>query len=322
VPETTLSARQVDIIVPVYNEEEVIGAFHRQLSEVISALPYQFTIHYINDGSSDASQVRLEEIAAGDPRVMVTEFSRNFGKEAALTAGFDQAHADYVVSLDSDGQHPPMMIAEMLEMADSGFELILTQRVYGKDVSEFKRESSALFYRLINRISDTNILPNVTDFCLLTRPVVEALRGMREYSRFMRGMVAWLGYRTVVLSIQSPERLGGTSKFSTYKLAQLAIKAMVSYSLLPLYVIMLAGMVLLGVAALEGLYALILWATVGLSALLLGWASLLFVILGVGGLLLSSLGLVGIYVGIAVQESKRRPQYLVRRRLGKDDGAL
>jgi glycosyltransferase involved in cell wall biosynthesis len=225
----------VDLIIPVYNEEMAVTVFHKQLLEVIDPLPFHFHIIYINDGSSDATGSCLEEFAACDPRVTVIELSRNFGHQAALTAGLDHAIGDTVISMDGDGQNPPALIPEMLNLAQSGYDVVLTQRMAQQNIPPFKRWTSTAFYSLTNRIADIHIPPDVADFRLLTKPVVEALRGMHEYHRFLRGMVAWMGFRTVILPFTPPERLAGTTKYSLRKMVRLGLDAIFSFSLIPLY---------------------------------------------------------------------------------------
>ncbi len=236
---------RVDIVIPVYNEEEALAAFHRQLSQAIAGLPYQFTIFYINDGSTDHTQQRLEEIAAADARLVVVELSRNFGHQSALTAGLDLAQGDYVITLDGDGQHPPELIPEMLQLAQAGYDMVLTQRMEQGEPSGFKRWTSHFFYRLINRIGDTNIQPGGADFRLLNRSVVQSLRGMREYHRFLRGMVAWMGFRQVILPFTPAPRLGGSSKYSLRKMFRLGADAVFSFSLVPLYLSISLGLLFL-----------------------------------------------------------------------------
>ena len=302
----------VDLVIPVFNEEDAIAAFHRQLREAIDPLPYAFTIRYVNDGSKDQTAGQLEVIAGADPLVEVIELSRNFGHQAALTAGIDRSRGDYLISLDGDGQHPPKMIAEMLRLAESGYDIVLTQRIEEKDLSIFKRWSSALFYRLINRMGDTEILPGGADFRLLSRNVVENLQKMKEYHRFLRGIVAWMGYRTIILPFKPPERLAGQSKYSLRKMVRLGMDAIFSFSLIPLYIAISVGVLFLFLALAEMVYVLSFWISGNTANLAPGWSSLMFMLLVVGGSLMISLGLIGIYIGYIFQEVKNRPIYLIR----------
>jgi dolichol-phosphate mannosyltransferase len=308
---------RVDIIIPVYNEEAVVAGFHRQLCQAIDRLAYRFTIFYVNDGSTDQTQALLEGIAAaaGRVRVEVLELSRNFGHQAALTAGLDQANGDYVITMDSDGQHPPEMLGQMLDLARSGYDVILTQRSQEEGLSAFKRWTSTQFYKLLNRIGDTHVTPGSADFRLLARPVVEAMRSMREYHRFLRGMVAWSGFRTVILPFKPPQRIAGQSKYSLKKMVGLGMDAIFSFSLVPLFVAISVGAGFLFLALLEIIYVLSFWISGNTSRLAPGWSSLMFMLLLVGGSLMIFMGFLGIYVGYIFQEVKRRPIYIIRRRL-------
>jgi polyisoprenyl-phosphate glycosyltransferase len=314
-PTSPTGLKTVGIVVPVFNEEEALLAFHRQLCEAIQPLPNRFYIYYVNDGSTDHTAEMLAHLACEDERITVIELSRNFGHQAALTAGLDAAQGDYVITLDGDGQHPPALIKAMLDLAASGYDLILTQRDDELSGSSFKRQTAALFYRLINRIGDTHILPGGADFRLMSRTVVDSLKQMPEYNRFLRGMVAWMGFRTVILPYTPPQRLGGQSKYTLNKMLRLASNAIFSFSLVPLYIGLSLGMLLLVLAVLEMIYVISLWVTGSRSYLAPGWSSLMFVLLVVGGILMILLGFIGIYVGLIFQEVKHRPIYLVRQRV-------
>ena len=307
---------RVDIVIPVFNEEVAVIAFHQQLSQVIDSLnDFQFSIVYVNDGSTDRTQSVLERLAASDGRVVVLELSRNFGQQAALTAGLDHSSGQYVITMDGDGQHPPDLVPEMLKLAQSGYDVVLTQRVE-EHTPLFKNVTSRLFYRFINFIGDTHIEPGAPDFRLLTRPVVQSLQSMREYHRLLRGMVAWIGYRTVIIPYKQPERLGGTSKYSLSRLLRLAVDAVFSFSLVPLYLGISVGALFLALALAEMIYVLSFWVTGNQAGLAPGWSSLMFVLLVVGGSIMIMLGFVGVYIGFIFQEVKRRPIYITRSKIG------
>lgn len=303
----------LDIVVPVYNERDAIGLFHSQLQDAIGGLPAHVRVLYVNDGSSDDTAHILSAIALQDSRVIIIELSRNFGHQAALTAGLDAADADVVVMMDGDGQHPPQLIPQMLGLYRSGYDIVLTQRVNDSRLSPLKRETSHLFYWLLNTIGNTAILPGAADYRLMSRQAVNALKSMPEYHRFLRGMTAWIGYRTVVLPYQAPDRLAGKSKYSIRKMLRLAGDAMFSFSLIPLQLGVSLGLVFLLAAMVEGLYVAAFWLRGQQGQLVPGWSSLMFMLLLIGGALLITLGLIGIYVGYIYQEVKRRPVYLVRK---------
>ena len=303
----------IDIVVPLYNEEQVVAEFHRQLMDVVTPLrrEYDVRIYYVNDGSIDQTGAELAKLAAEDAGVTILELSRNFGHQAALTAGLDRADGDAVVTLDGDGQHPPALIPEMVALFRAGYEVVLTQRVTA-DQPRVQRWTSAGFYRLLSAIGDTQITGDSADFRLVSRPVLEALREMREYHRFLRGMVAWAGYRTVVLPYAERARIGGQAKYSLRGRARLAADATFSFSLLPLRIALLVGLCFLVLAAAEALYVVSFWLTGRQHLLVPGWASLMFMVLIVGAALMFAVGLVGIYVGYIFQEVKRRPVYFLR----------
>lgn len=303
---------RITIIVPVYNEQEAVERLHERLRQVIDGLPYVFSIFYVNDGSTDRTAERLDAIAASDRRVSVVELSRNFGHQAALTAGLDLASGEAVITMDADGQHPPALIPQMLELYRHGYDVVLTQRVEERQSSWFKRQTSAAFYALLNWFGNTRIVPGAADFRLMSRQVVEAVKRMREYHRFLRGMVAWAGFRTVILPYTPPDRLGGVSKYSLRKMLKLALDAIFSFSLAPLQLGIALGLFFLMTACAEGVYVLSFWVRGRQDLLVPGWSSLMFMVLIVGGVLMIILGFIGVYVGYIFQEVKRRPIYLVR----------
>jgi glycosyltransferase involved in cell wall biosynthesis len=226
----------VDIVVPVYNEEEGIDSFHQSLIQVIDKLPCLFRIIYINDGSGDHTQEHLTGFADHDKQVTVVELSRNFGHQSALCAGLDLADGDVVISMDGDGQNPPDLIPEMLSLHQNGYDIVLMQRLDRIKMPVFKRMTSTSFYWVINRLSNTPIIPGAADFRLMGRNAVLALRQMPEYHRFLRGMVSWMGFRTAILPYEATERLAGESKYSLKKMVLLALDAIFSFSLTPLWV--------------------------------------------------------------------------------------
>jgi len=307
----------VDIIIPLYNEEESLPEFHRQLCKTIDPMPYEFKFWYINDGSTDGTQQIIQQFIEKDSRIVGVELSRNFGHQAALTAGLDQASGDLVITMDGDGQHPPDLIPEMIRLAESDYDVVIAKRVEKEDVS-LKSITSHLFYRFINILGDTNIQAGAADFRILQKPVVDSLRTMREYHRLLRGMVAWMGFRTIILPYTQPDRLSGKSKYSLKKMLLLAAHATFSFSLIPLYLGISVGLIFLFLAFVEMIYVLSFWFTGTQATLAPGWSSLMFVLLFVGGSLMITLGFIGIYVGYIFQEVKGRPIYLVKGKKPED----
>ena len=303
--------QSVDLVIPVFNETGVVEQTHAHICTVIESLPYEFTFFYVDDGSDDGTPDALKSL--GDVRVHVIELSRNFGHQAALTAGMDATQGDIVITMDGDGQHPPEMIPEMINLVNQGYDVVQTQRVDEAQPASFKKWTSSLFYRLINSISGTHVLPGTADFRALSRQAVDALKAMPEYHRFLRGMVSWIGFSTVILPYEPAKRISGISKYSFGKMFRLAMDAIFSFSLVPLYIGLSMGGLLLFLALLEMVYVLSFWVTGRTSNLAPGWSSLMFVILIVGGMLMVLLGFIGVYVGYIFQEVKRRPIYLVRK---------
>jgi len=302
----------IDLILPVYNEDGVIEQTHTKIREVIDRLPHQFMIYYIDDGSSDGTADSLRAISASDPRVILLTLSRNFGHQAALTAGLDASQGDFVISLDADGQHPPEMILQMIELFEQGYDIVQAQRIEGSFT--FKQVTSSAFYNLINLISGTQMAPGAADFRGMSRPAVDTLKSMPEYHRFLRGMVSWIGFKSVILPYRESRRTVGRSKYSLGKMFRLASDALFSFSLIPLYIGLSAGGVFFLLAAVEMIYVLSFWIKGDTSTLAPGWSSLMFVVLIASGTLMIIVGFIGIYVGYIFQEVKKRPIYILKKR--------
>jgi dolichol-phosphate mannosyltransferase len=250
---------------------------------------------------------------ASDPRVTVLTLSRNFGHQAALTAGLDASHGDFIISLDGDGQHPPEMISQMIELYKQGYDIIQAQRVEAGQAFSFKQATSNAFYNLINRISGTHIAPGAADFRGMSRQAVDALKAMPEYHRFLRGMISWMGYSAVILPYQQPKRVAGVSKYSLGKMLRLASDAIFSFSLIPLYIGLSAGMFFFALAFVQLTYVLALWITSQTERIVPGWSSLMAIMLIASGIIMVLLGFIGVYVGYIFQEVKKRPVYLLKR---------
>mgnify|MGYP003472233084 FL=1 len=302
----------IDLVIPVFNESGVVEQTHASLCKVIDSFSHKFTIYYVDDGSQDDTVKCLAGLAAKDKRIVLLELSRNFGHQAALTAGLDASTADFVISMDADGQHPPEMIQQMIELFQQGYDIIQAQRIEEGSFS-FKKMTSAGFYALINRISGTYILQGAADFRGLSRQTVEALKAMPEYHRFLRGMISWMGYRSVILPYHETTRVAGKSKYSFGKMFRLAMDAIFSFSLMPLYIGMTMGGILLCLAAVQIIYVLSFWLMGRSSELVPGWSSLMGVMLVIGGMLMILLGFIGVYIGYIFQEVKRRPVYLLKK---------
>ncbi|OYT73940.1 MAG: glycosyltransferase [Chloracidobacterium sp. CP2_5A] len=313
----TPERRLLSIVAPCYNEADALTAFHTALAAALAPLPYAAEIIYVDDGSTDATPQVLAALRARDARVKTLVFSRNFGHQAALLAGLDAAQGDAVVTLDSDLQHPPALIPELIRAWERGADIVYTIRRETADASLSKRLTSRAFYWLLNRVSDTPIIPGAADFRLMNRAAADSFCSLRETHRFNRGLVSWLGFRTAAIEFDAPARFAGESKYAFARMLRFAVHGLVSFSVWPLRATMLLGFGMAGFAALYIIYAL--FAFFVLAWTVPGWTSTLISVLLIGGVQLLSLGIVGEYVGKIYEEVKGRPLYVVRERHGFGD---
>ena len=303
----------VSIVTPFYNEGEGVKHFHQVMAQTMEKLPdFDFELVCVDDGSRDNTLEQLIAISKTDPRVTVLEFSRNFGKEPAMTAGIDATSGDCVIPIDADLQDPPALISEMLKKWQEGAEVVLAKRIDRSSDSYAKRTTALMFYRLHNALSSLKIPENVGDYRLMDRVVVDALKQLPERQRFMKGLFAWVGFKTATVEYVRDPRLVGETKFSGWKLWNFAIEGITSFSLVPLKVWTYIG----GIGALFAfLYAsFIVIRTLIFGIDLPGYASLLVVTLFFASLQLISLGVIGEYIGRIYFESKQRPLYLIRKK--------
>jgi dolichol-phosphate mannosyltransferase len=305
------SRGRLDVVVPVFNEADALPAFQQELAAVLGRLDYAWRVIFVDDGSSDATPQLLRTFRGRDRRMTWLRLSRNFGYQAALTAGLDAADADVVAMMDGDGQHPPAVLPEMVKLIEAGYDIVATSRIEAEGVG-LRHWPRRLFYRVLNLLADTKVIPGVTDFRLMRRAAVEALRQMPERHRYLRGMVAWMGFRSVVISFSPSPRQAGQSKWTFRGLLRLAGQAILSFSLVPLSVGLIVGLLFLLFAMCEALYVVSLWLAGRGGEIAPGWSSLMFVLLIVGSSLMVMLSIVGIYAGLTYQEVKRRPVYLVQ----------
>jgi dolichol-phosphate mannosyltransferase len=304
---------KIDLVIPVYNEAGVLEQTHARICEVIDHIPHDFTFYYVDDGSSDDTVNSVTALARQDQRIVLLELSRNFGHQAALTAGLEAAQGEFVISMDADGQHPPAMINQMLELFCQDYDIVQAQRVEDISASAFKQLTSSAFYRLINGISGTQIIPGAADFRGMSRQAVEALKSMPEFHRFLRGMISWMGYKSAILPYHQPARVAGRSKYSLGKMLRLASDAIFSFSLIPLYIGLSTGLVFLTLAFIQLAYVLTLWITGNTERVVPGWSSLMAILLIGSGIIMILLGFIGVYVGYIFQEVKKRPIYLLKK---------
>lgn len=300
----------LSLVVPVMNEESAIDRFLEAVDGALGASVPRLEILFIDDGSTDATLAKLRQRASEDLRVRVLSLTRNFGKEAAMSAGLDHARGDAVVPMDVDLQDPPEVILEFIGLwQDQGYDMVYGIRGSRDDDTQAKRTSAELFYRLFNRLAEAPIPSNAGDFRLMDRRVVEAVKRLPERNRFMKGLFSWPGYRSIGVHYDRPARTSGVNKFSFWKLWNFAIDGLVSFSTWPLRIWMYFGAVVAGLAFLYIL--LLVGRVIVVGSDVPGYASLMTAILFFGGMQLLSIGILGEYVGRLFIEAKRRPLYLV-----------
>ncbi|NOY84484.1 MAG: glycosyltransferase family 2 protein [Nitrospirae bacterium] len=300
----------ITLIIPIYNEREVLPLCLQRLAAVIEQLDIKTELLFVDDGSKDTSANYLLEQVWDQFSIRVIRLSRNFGKEAALTAGLDYARSDAVIILDADLQDPPELIPNMISQWRQGADVVLMQRRSRAGDSCFKRTTSHLFYRILKHLGRPEIPSDTGDFRLMSRLVVEALKKLPERNRFMKGLFAWVGMPTVILEYDRAPRAAGSSKWNYLGLLQLAVEGITSFSIAPLRYVAILGILS---ALIGGTFGL----SIGLKALILGdpvrgYPSLISIITFLGGIQLFALGVVGEYVGKTYMETKQRPNYLVR----------
>jgi glycosyltransferase involved in cell wall biosynthesis len=307
--------KKISIIVPVYNESEGICHFYDAICVIFGEAPeLDFEVVFIDDGSRDDTLEKLISIAEQDSRLHVIELSRNFGKEAALTAGIDASTGDAAIPIDADLQDPPELILEMIKEWFKGAEVVLARRLDRNSDSFLKRKSAEMFYQFHNRLSTIQIPDNVGDFRLMDRIVLDALKKIPEQQRFMKGLFAWVGFKTVTLDYVRQPRTAGTTKFSGWKLWNFALEGITSFSAVPLRFWTYVGV--LGAVS-TFIYAIIIISkTLIMGVDVPGYASLLVAVLFLGSLQLISVGILGEYIGRIYIETKHRPLYLIRKRYG------
>jgi glycosyltransferase involved in cell wall biosynthesis len=305
----------ISIVVPCFNEEEVLRTTNRRLISVLEQLSLRFEILYVDDGSTDGTAEILHELQALDERIRVICFSRNFGHQMAITAGLEHAAGDAVAIIDADLQDPPEVLADFVAKWMEGFQVVYGVRTERDGETAFKLWTAKIFYRTMGNLSDTEIPLDTGDFRLMDRRVVDALLAMPERDRFVRGMVSWLGFLQAAVPYHRAVRAAGVTKFSFFKMVKFATDGIVSFSILPRRLATWVGFAASGIALL-GVVITVVERLMGVEGLVKGWASVLVAILFIGGVQLICMGIIGEYVGRIYGESKRRPLYVLRERLG------
>ncbi|WP_239256536.1 glycosyltransferase family 2 protein [Listeria ilorinensis] len=300
----------VTILIPAYNEEDVLGQLYERLNSVTGELPdYEFEYLFINDGSKDRTLDILKEFRASDKRVSFVDLSRNFGKETAMIAGLDYAKGDAVVIIDADLQDPPELIPEMIQYWEEGYDDVYAKRRSREGETFLKKFTSKKFYQLLKKMASVPIQEDTGDFRLLDRRAVEALRMLRETQRYTKGMFSWIGYNKKEIEFDRDPRAAGETKWNYFKLINLAIEGITSFTTGPLRLSAIIGSIVSLCAFIFMIWVFI--KTLVIGADVSGYPSLMIVILFLGGIQLLSLGIIGEYLGRIFNETKRRPLYFV-----------
>ena len=303
------SADTLSVIVPAYNEQEVLPEFHRRVTAVLEQLSLRYEVIYVNDGSSDTTRDVLEALHQHDGRVAIVDLSRNFGKEVAITAGLDAAKGDAAVIIDADLQDPPEVIHQLVHEWRQGYDVVYAKRTAREGETFVKKATAAMFYALIGRMTHIQIPANVGDFRLLSRRAIDAVTSMREQHRFMKGLFAWIGYRQKEVLYRRQPRFSGNTKWNYWRLWNFALEGITSFTTAPLKIATYLGLLTAAAAFCFGTFIILKTAIYGNPVP--GYPSLLVVILFIGGIQLLAIGLIGEYLGRMFDETKRRPLYLV-----------
>lgn len=300
----------LSLIVPCYNEQESLPIFYQEACRVLAQMDCRAEMIFVNDGSTDGTLEVLQTLAAQDEKVVYLSFSRNFGKEAAMYAGFCHARGDYVAVMDADMQDPPRLLPEMLQLLKSGaYDSVATRRQNRKGEPPVRSWFARRFYKLINRITETDIVDGARDFRLMKREMVQAIVSMGEYNRFSKGIFGWVGFRTYWLSYENVERVAGTTKWNFWKLFKYAVDGIVNFSQAPLDIASWFGVFMTLIAFIALLVVVVRKLLFGDPVA--GWASTICVIIFIGGIQLFCMGIMGKYMAKTYLETKRRPHYII-----------
>ena len=304
--------KKISIVIPAHNEEDNVALIHQRIKDVFATLEnYRFEIIFVNDGSRDLTQQKLEELANQFETVKFIEFSRNFGHQPAVKAGLDLANGNAVISMDADLQHPPELIPDLIKKWEDGFDIVYTIRTYPKQISAFKRKTSSLYYKFLAGISDVNLREGGgSDFRLLDSSVVDVVRNMNEADIFLRGLSNWMGFKQTGIRFTAGERTFGESSYDLKKMMKFAFTGITAFSVKPLYLAAYLGFIF-SIVAIFG-YAIYVIHSFVTQTEISGWASLIMTVVFFGGLQLIIMGIIGIYLGKIFKQVKERPNYIIR----------
>jgi polyisoprenyl-phosphate glycosyltransferase len=304
------------VVIPVYNEAEVLPTLYDRLTRVLNGLGEPYEIIFVDDGSADESPLLLQDLQAKDERVKFLSLSRNFGHQIAITAGLDHSTGQAVVVMDADLQDPPEVIPRLIEQWRKGYDIVFAVREKRRGEGLFKRATAALFYRILRHLTATEIPLDAGDFRLMSRKAVETLNDIRERNRFIRGLAGWIGFRQTSVSFVRDIRHAGETKFPLKKMLRFALTGIISFSLVPLQLAGYLGFLVSSVSFFYMMYAIGL--KLFTDRVVLGWTSVMVAVLFLGGVQLLSLGIIGEYIGRIYEEVKQRPLYIVDEARGFD----
>lgn len=305
---------KISVVIPVFNEQETLPVICQEVTKVLETVPGGYEIVVVDDGSRDQTWEIIKELRGRNPAILGLRFSRNFGHQNALLAGLYEAKGDAVITMDCDLQHPPKLIPELLQHWNQGYRIVNTQRLSTYGEASLKRVSSRLFYKVFSWLARSPIRPGMADFRLLDRSVVEELKRFHEPHLFIRGLVQWMGFPTAEVTFTAPAREAGESKYSFRRMIGFGLAGITSFSILPLRISIIIGMVTALLAFMELIYVLIIALVYKIAVP--GWASILGVLSFLLGVLFLVLGVIGEYIGRMFEVLQARPRYIVQQRAG------
>lgn len=308
---------KVSVIVPCYNEQEALPYFYHEITSVMSRFPYDYELILVNDGSKDQTLQVIKKLAEEDPHIIYVSFSRNFGKEAAMYAGFHQTSGDYIAVMDADMQDPPSLLPKMLKILQSEeYDSVATRRVNRDGEPLIRSWFAKKFYQIMNRISEAEIVDGARDFRLMKKSMADAVVQLGEYNRFSKGIFGWVGFRTYWMPYENVERVAGSTKWDFWNLCKYAVDGIINFSQTPLYLSSLFGIVTTVISILS--LIVIIVRRVCFGDPVAGWASLICVIILMAGIQLFCIGISGQYIAKIYMETKHRPHYIISESNGKD----
>lgn len=310
-----MSGSLFSVIVPMYNEEEVIGTTFERLKQVMDSLGERYELIFVNDGSKDRSADIIKQLAEQHQEVVLIDFSRNFGHQIAITAGMDYARGDAIIIIDADLQDPPEVILQMIDKWRDGYEVVYGKRVKRKGETWFKKATAKIFYRTLRALTNVDIPADTGDFRLIDRKVCDVLKGLKEKNRFVRGLVSWIGFRQTSVEFVREERFAGVTKYPLKRMLRFALDAITSFSYKPLKIASYIGFT---ISFFSFIYlVIVVYQRLFTNTTTAGWASIVAINLLFNGIILILLGVIGEYIGRIYDETKNRPLYIVRERIGQ-----